>query len=181
MKKIKIILIIVVLIIAIIFIARLAVSIVEKTNVKTDLSKINEIFNYSIKEIGWQIDLYSADENYKYVNLSKELDDTSKILNYFYYEESGIYQIDCYQVNYKGNKFEHQIRIEKDTLYHYKVSIDNPNDKIFLVGQYYYLYSNNLLNPKQKKYFEQNKDSLTKVRGNDLSDSADMLSVQQAK
>lgn len=170
MKKIKIVLIIVVLIIVIIFLGRLTVSTVEKKHVKADLSKINELFNHSIKETGWQIDLYSADEEYKYVNLSKELADTSKILNYFYYEEPGIYQIDCYQINYEEGEFEHQVRIEKDTLYHYKVPIDKPNDKIFLVGQYYYLYSNNLLNPKQKQYFEEHKDSLIKVRGNNLPD-----------
>jgi len=170
MRKIKIILIIIVLIMFSILIGRLSVSMKKKKNVKDDLSKMSELFSYSIEKTGWNIKFYSGDEEYKYVKLSKESADTSKILNYFYYEDPGIYQVDYYQINYKEGAFEHHIRIENDTLYHYKASIGNPKDKVFLVGQYYYLYSNNLLSPKQEQFFEQHKDSLIKVRGNNLSD-----------
>ena len=40
--------------------------------------------------------------------------------------------------------------------------------KDFIVGEYFYKYKYNELNNGQKKYFENHKDSLINVQGNDL-------------
>jgi hypothetical protein len=40
--------------------------------------------------------------------------------------------------------------------------------KEFIVGEYYYKYKFNELNNGQKKYFENHRDSLINLRGNDL-------------
>jgi len=55
-----------------------------------------------------------------------------------------------------------------DTMYMYKTNRLSDVDKYFIVGEYYYQYKYNLLNNSQMIFFEANKDSLIKVRGNNL-------------
>jgi len=48
------------------------------------------------------------------------------------------------------------------------------NNLKFEVGKYYYMYKRGRLNWGQKEYFENNMDSLTRIRGNDLPELPDL-------
>jgi len=62
---------------------------------------------------------------------------------------------------------------KSDTLYDYTISGNKGNyydfnKMVFQKGRYYFLYKMNKLNLKEQKYYEKYRDSLNKIRGNNL-------------
>jgi hypothetical protein len=80
--------------------------------------------------------------------------------------------------------------LNNDTLYFYKCNSaslnkapGNPvefNNLKFKIGKYYYMYKRGRLNWGQKEYFENNMDSLTRIRGNDLPELPDLRLSKKA-
>ncbi|MFO7790106.1 MAG: hypothetical protein R6V32_06005, partial [Bacteroidales bacterium] len=82
------------------------------------------------------------------------------------------------------NMYFEMVLFNEDTLYFYScnknilskdpgtpIDLNNLN---FKFGKYYYLYSKGKFNLGQKHYFENNKDSLIKVKGNNIPDLPDL-------
>lgn len=55
-------------------------------------------------------------------------------------------------------------------IYQYFLFDENKDSIIFDFGKYRYLYDKDYLNRRQRLYYEQNKDSLERIRGNSIPD-----------
>lgn len=71
---------------------------------------------------------------------------------------------------YKDDYYYSMALLNNDTLYYLKQDRSGyiESDSIFIMGKYYFLDKTGGLSKKQSEYFRAHKDSLIKVRGNDL-------------
>jgi hypothetical protein len=107
--------------------------------------------------------------------LNKQIDDTTFILKFHYFKkfpkinrDTTYYHYEIYKT-FSDNKYQYKLGLLKtDTLFYYKSPMNNLEDKIFILGKYYYLSIAGELSTKQKIFFVENIDSLIKVRGDDL-------------
>lgn len=95
----------------------------------------------------------------------------------------------CYDISNITYSWEDK---EKDTYIHYTAKLDTiyhfywntgyswTGDPFFIKGKYTYLYEYNRLTPDQMRYYEQNKDSLTRVLGDDLPDLPSIEAVKSS-
>lgn len=81
------------------------------------------------------------------------------------------YKIIRFSKEYSDNKYYFELLMDSDTIYFYKAPLTNLSKKIFTVGKYYYMYATpeGYIYPLcQRKFFRSHRDSLIKVRGNNL-------------
>ena len=129
-----------------------------------ELAKINSAINGN----NWSVFRESKAETETAFDLKRESKDTTARLIFYYYSDSSKYYIQSYtrKVNFKDSTYV--LEMDSDTLYYYRVSSLKPNERLFFVGKYNYMFMKNMLNSGQRKYYYSNIDSLRGVRGNDL-------------
>jgi len=136
--------------------------------------------NSSIDKKGWEmVKRYKFKDENAYI-LSKKISDTTYLLSFSYFKiskykkDTSFYFIDYYKKNYNDSNFFHELCIQnRDTLYFFKYPLKfyptNSFDKmIFISGKYFYMNKYGKLNSQQREYFDIHKDSLIKIKGNDL-------------
>ncbi len=143
--------------------------------------------NNQIELKGWEvIQKFTIDQVTDY-SLRKMIRDTTYSLSFSYYRNGNekFYKVDDYIKSYIVNDSTYEMALfNNDTLYFFKcnsASLNkdhrNPvgfNNLKFEIGKYYYMYKRGRLNWGQKEYFENNLDSLTRIRGNDLPELPDL-------
>lgn len=141
----------------------------KKRQLKDHLERINSQEITSIEPNNWTIKHYYKDD-YIFYQLHKKVADTILNFEFEYYKEYDKYVILDYNKLYfdTNNKFYYSLQLKKDTLYYYRMRDPSSIEKEFIVGKYYYLWKFNQLTQGQKDYFIKHRDSLIKVRGNEL-------------
>ena len=98
--------------------------------------------------------------------------DTLYLLGFEYYssKHDTIFIPKEFYKRYENDAFQHVILFGEngDTLFHYKADLFGSLKKVFISGKYYYQVLFFEINSKQLKYFEKHKDSLIRVKGNNL-------------
>jgi|GEM_PF-1511141 hypothetical protein len=119
----------------------------------------------------WRVRHFFENDEFEYYIVDYQKRDTSFKFEFKYYKTLDKYKIEEYYKSYlnKNDGVYYSLFWCYDTLYFYK-NIDTIGlHKEFIVGKYNYMYKNNQFTPCQEKYFEQHKDSLTRVIGDTLS------------
>ena len=104
--------------------------------------------------------------------------DTTIILEYYKTEETAYFPdfFKVYEIKKQNDSLSYYrfVSLKRtDTLYDYTILSKKGyyykyDDMVFMGGKYYYMNSYGELKGKQYRYYEKHKDSLDKVRGNDL-------------
>ncbi len=129
-------------------------------------TKQDDYFNFD-----WRLKHFFENDEFEYFIADYQKPDTSITLKFKHFKANGKCKIDEYYKRYLDidDDCNYILKWCYDTLYFYNYDFDNEDwNRKFIVGKYYYLYENNQLNPYQRKYFELYRDSLIKVRGDDL-------------
>lgn len=155
-------------------------------NLETHLKEIQKE-NSQIEVKGWDVNKNSTTDIETYYSLRKQIGDTTYSLSFSYFKNGNdkFYKIDDYIKSYSVNDSVYEMALlNSDTLYFFKCSSASLNkapgipvefnNLKFEVGKYYYMYKRGRLNWGQKEYFENNMDSLTRIRGNDLPELPDL-------
>lgn len=143
--------------------------------------------NNQIELKGWEVKQKFTNAQVTEYSLRKMIGDTTYSFSFSFFKNGNdkLYNIDDYIKSYSVNDSTYEMALlNSDTLYFFKCSsaslnkasgipIESNNLK-FEVGKYYYMYKRGRLNWGQKQYFETNKDSLIRVRGNDLPELPDL-------
>jgi len=126
-------------------------------------------FNKSIPLDGWRLVRQYKDDNGKGYDLIREFGVENSQLCFHINERNKEYSIEYYIKSYRASPDEYTLEMHQtDTLYLYRSHLNNPNNKVFIIGEYQYLYMHNKLSQGQREYFRAYSDSLRKVRGNNL-------------
>ena len=147
--------------------------------IENHLQALNKI-NPNISTEKWEVFDGFVDEQEEHFELEKHKADTSYLLSFSYFPTPDKYIVDGFSQSFIAKGHYHELSIlDNDTMYHYfstteielnKSKMLSLDDQCFIVGKYYYLYLNGWLSEQQMKYFDLHKDSLTKVRGDELVD-----------
>ena len=155
-------------------------------NLESHLKEIQKE-NSQIDVKGWDVIKNSTTDIETYYSLRKQIGDTTYTLSFSYFNNGNkkFYKIDDYIKSYNVNDSTYEMALlDNDTLYFFKcnssalnkapgIPVEFNNLK-FELGKYYYMYKRGRLNWGQKEYFENNRDSLIRIRGNDLPDIPDL-------
>jgi len=148
----------------------------HQKNITIDFSKLRKI-NPIIDEAGWKVVKTEKWSNTIEYTLQKKEKDTNELLVFQKLLYDSIfnpgdvkYGLVIFQKKFKDKKFGYVVSFGSDTNYYYKYYLDRPDSMIFIVGKYLYLAYYHKLSKVQKMYFFAHKDSLKKIRGNDLPD-----------
>ena len=142
-----------------------------------ELNKINSHISLS----GWSlVQEFKWDFEYHY-NLKRQGGNISQWLNFMHVvsPDTNYYHIfRCFEYYTIDDCFYQTSFINCDTLYSfiYKNPPENfcpggyvhPDSLDYIVGKYYYMYKYGFLSIQQIEYFKENRDSLIRIRGNDL-------------
>lgn len=140
------------------------------------LKKLNEM-DKGIEIHGWSVLQVTDFGNETFYSLMKNDEDTVLQLSFSFFSDSlyGVYYVDNFSKIYTENEYFYQIALQdQDTLYAFRTKsniMKKPTtlDKMeFSTGKYFFMYKMGKLNLGQRKFFENNKDSLTQVKGNTL-------------
>lgn len=139
---------------------------------------------YNIKNAdGWKIDIASIDTSSAYFNtdeiytggffqFKKYVSDTIYKMAFEYYTSKSdtlFYPLDYFK-RYEDDDYQYILSLGEngDTLYFYKAFLFGDLHKKFISGKYYYQYIYTNLSRGQRTYFEQHRDSLTRIKGSRL-------------
>ena len=132
---------------------------------------------------GWSEDLILEQNNKNYIDsidyfggfyyYKKLINDTIEFLSFVYYESlfDTIFIPKEYYQWFRKDLTQHVLLFgeKEDTLFYYKASLIGSQKKIFHKGMYNYQYKFNLLSDKQRLYYRNHQDSLSKIFGNNLA------------
>lgn len=125
--------------------------------------------NKAIPIDGWKLVRQYDNDQGKGYDLTREFSGENSRLCFHINEKSKEYFIEYYIKSYRDSFNEYTLEINQtDTLYLYRSPLNNQNSKVFMVGEYQYLYMHNKFSEGQREYFRANSDSLRRVRGNNL-------------
>lgn len=161
---------------AIIFIILLSI-ISGVCNKEKDFSEVlihlKEINNRKISIVdtsGW--DYFRIDKTKEYISyeLMNYGQDTSKGLSFRYWQNQNRYDVWLNNTTICDTvqNLIYHIDIEEDTVFYYTTKELNSLEKTFIIGKYLNDYRYGGMTKGQKCYFKMHKDSLMKIRGNDL-------------
>lgn len=147
------------------------------------IDEFNIVFPHLNLDYSWEPNLESIPNEEFFLQLVKN-DSVSKFNNIWihktFVESEGISDGSstvCYSISniyyywfdgIRGRMIVYNDRL--DTLWEYihLGEITDLNQEIFIQGKYQYQYSNLLLKPNQRRYFEMHSDSLRRIKGNEL-------------
>lgn len=142
------------------------------------------IINPMIPKDGWEIqnhEYWSSTIDY---SLVRKNSDTIYYLRFkkilhdsIFNKGDDLYSILYYRKEFKDSKFEFvlDLGLNSDTNYFFKRSFTNPDSLIFIRGKYCYLFKNGYLNNDQSGFYFKNKDSLKRVKGDNLPKLPEIL------
>lgn len=135
--------------------------------------------NSQIDGNDWEVlQRYTFDGDTKFT-LTKRLADTTHLFSFFHTRVKGEHKYSLvyeYIKSWSDKGFYYQIALlNSDTLYFYKTETHpdfiTPSEeagKIFISGKYYFKYLHRSLSLPQRAFFEAHRDSLIRIKGNDL-------------
>lgn len=141
----------------------------EKDSTKLAFSKAPYFISNSSRD--WSVGFIGSFDAFDSlsIRLSKTEADTSKSVTLSLDKNRNAISVLIYLKEYKDRKRNYSVMFgPKDTLYSYYTSEDTQK-KHFLVGEYYYRGVHRGFDPDETIYYLLHKDSLDRVRGNDLS------------
>jgi len=123
---------------------------------------------YYLDNDGWQFVMHGEYGGYHSVSFQKSDLDTLKHIIILLDSNDRPFRVHEYKKNFQvDDKLKYFVRMNStDTLLAYFEK--NSGDKFFVAGEYYYKFMSLNLDSGQRKYFMLYKDSLTRIRGNDL-------------
>jgi hypothetical protein len=149
-------------------------------NLKSHLKELQKE-NSQINIKNWDVIQNYSNGVETFYNLQKQIVDTTYFFQFSHFKDGNknSYITDDFVKSYSVNNSYYEMSLlNNDTLYFFKCNSDSLNEnsagyhKInnlnFVIGKYYFMYRRFRLNSEQSDYFENNMDSLTKIRGNDL-------------
>jgi len=155
------------------------------TNIlKTHLENLQKE-NSQINIKGWELIQKTKTEVGHFYSLKKQIGDTTFSLSFDYFKqnEDWDYKLGDFIKSFNTDNFYNEMALlNRDTLYYFRykcLTIDNPETPLvyknmdFITGKYYYMYKRGGFNWEQKEYFENNIDSLFKIKGNNLPELPD--------
>ncbi len=115
------------------------------------------------------LDQKQVDGELLYYSYHDKINDT--LINYSFRisKYDSIVAIGNYAKQYQDELYMYNLLMKEDTVYFFKEDITNPSEKFFIVGKYGYLFMNFGFTDNEIDYYMLYRDSLNKVRGNDLS------------
>lgn len=134
--------------------------------------------NSNIPKLKWIVNQYYSTDIEDYFALRAEYKDTIYYLRLYKSNQPASIDSDDFYFQFErkhvGNEFIYVLLMDKDTLCFYMSTLDEPSEKIFFIGKYYFLFTD----PHEIKhytmcqhvFFQNHIDSLVKVKGNDLPD-----------
>ena len=125
-------------------------------------------FNGCIKDDGWKVLRRSENDTGIAFDLNREKKDTTERLIFHYYLDSSNYFLQSYSQIVLHDDITYTLEMDVDTLFYYKSSTDDNEEREFIVGEYNYRFMRNKLNSGQRRYYYIHRDSLSKVRGDGL-------------
>ncbi|MFC4874289.1 hypothetical protein [Negadavirga shengliensis] len=150
---------------------------------RTLIDEFNMVFPFLNLDDSWEPNIESNPSQEYFFQIEKK-DSLAKFnniwINKYKYVSEGISDSSsnvCYSISRifyywfdgkEGRAVEYNDRL--DTLWEYKHigEITDLHQEIFIKGKYQFMYSNHMLKPEQRKYFEIHSDSLRNIGGNDL-------------
>lgn len=146
-------------------------------HIERHLQNLNAI-NSNISTGKWSVFDGFVDEHEEHFELERQKADTSYFLAFSYFPISEKYIFDGFYQSFIADGHYHEMSIHNnDTMYYFVSTVEQNKrqvfsfeDRHFIVGKYYFLNQDGWLNEKQMEYFELHKDSLIKVRGNEIAD-----------
>lgn len=146
-----------------IFLAILTLACNSSLSIEDALEKIAKIT--PIDQDNWEVVEEMGQGNFKSYVLMQFKTDTTHILH-FQVENQDINLV-YHDIRFVDSEFDFYLTIKSDTLYFYKEDrIDST--RIFLVGEYEYLYRKAKLTSEQSIFYRNHRDSLKSIAGNDL-------------
>lgn len=137
--------------------------------------------NKLIEIEGWEVTQQFQECKMESFSLKKEVDDTSFRLNFYCIDNFGdkTYVLGDLIKSYTNDSLYVEMSLlNRDTLYLFTYKKDDIvnepghsiqfKNMVFQKGKYYFMYKHGNFTMNQQEFFENNKDSLTKVRGNNL-------------
>lgn len=125
--------------------------------------------NKSIPVDGWKLVRYFNDDRGIGYDLTRDSYNENSRLCFHHDKKNDKYFIEYFIKKYRDNQFAYNLEINQaDTLYFYKSPLKDLNTKIFIMGEYQFLYMHNKLNPGQREYFRIHSDSLREIKGDNL-------------
>jgi hypothetical protein len=153
-------------------------------------NKQDDVLNYALKyyhfneknEYEWEIDFETTGEDHTFLEgetyfgghygFTSQKNDTMYSIYFIMYvnENDTVFAPYWLYKRFIHDGFQHILSFGKggDTLYHYKAELYGRLKKLFVRGEYYYLYEFNELNQYQREFFEKHRDSLTSIKGGNL-------------
>jgi hypothetical protein len=135
------------------------------------LQKINPL----IDETGWEVIKSDRWTNIIEYTLTKKNKDTTCLLMFRKFLHDSIfnpgsdsYGLVFFTKKFRDSEFGYVVSFASDTNYYYKYPLQKPDSMIFIVGKYLYMAYYYKLSKGQRSYYFAHKDSLRKIRGDDL-------------
>ncbi|MDP3912982.1 MAG: hypothetical protein Q8R96_04500 [Bacteroidota bacterium] len=158
-----------------------------KPELELHLSKI-VIFCPAINTDGWNIADYDNDSCSSTFHVIKNEQDTTMELSFIYFHKgnrcpfSDKYYFNFFSKNYSIGDTIYSIGFENcsDTLYYCKWNKTKEKEKEFIVGKYYWQSLRGQYSVEQSNYYLLKRDSLDKIRGNNLSDLPELKSISKS-
>ncbi|MEO9966253.1 MAG: hypothetical protein ABJF11_10715 [Reichenbachiella sp.] len=134
----------------------------SKGAVKLNLNMVD----YYIDPIGWEVMVSSESDENLFYSMRKEDGDTSKFLTFFSDKDQQVQKIDSYTKEFYLGEIKHHVCMYEDTFYYY--TENQFSEKVFIIGEYNFRFSNAQLSPDELGYYVLYRDSLGRIRGHNL-------------
>ena len=146
-------------------------------NTEIDFGQLQKI-NPLIDKTEWKVIKRERWTNIIEYTLTKKNNDTTCLLmirkflhDSIFNSGSDSYRLVLFTKKFTDSEFGYIVSFANDTNYYYKYPLEKPDSMIFVVGKYLYLAYYHKLSKEQRSYFFAHKDSLRKVRGDDLPEN----------
>ncbi len=141
---------------------------------KKDLKQLQKQNSQIVATDDWYYTFYMDDDNAKHCGAELKKEDTTYYFEYSFIEKTNQYYLSGFYKSYTTPEgIYHQMELlNNDTIYAFHCKKKNAlifSNYIFSTGKYYYMIKYGInINPKQYHFYQQHKDSLIHVKGNDL-------------
>ncbi|MBN2669325.1 MAG: hypothetical protein JXR60_08855 [Bacteroidales bacterium] len=136
------------------------------TNLKTKFPQVR--IDNSILKAHHNGDFSDGLGVFDYYFYEGELGDTAVSLVFYIYLKDTMYRLDTYSKIFEDKEYHYLLEMSQDTLYFFKELKTERGNLIFISGEYNYRYKKGMFSEEEMMYYIQHKDSLSRVRGNNL-------------
>lgn len=138
----------------------------NKTDYYNHLKKLeSKIKNFDHRN--WELKFNRETKNDIDLRFIRQDSNREEKIHFVYYKKLDKYEIIDYKIKYSDSIYHYFIKMNFDTLYHYRINKDS-EEKEFISGKYYWLFEQGEFDRNQMDFFVNNFDSLVKVKGDSI-------------